>query len=169
MIVQRKRAVLLRHYGSDEFKSILFQPINDASSYNGKPGGGLWTTPARSTGWCDYIRESSPGCSHLLSISFDVSFKGKLLVVNSRRDMLKHFHWEDHVFGVRPIYEPLLNQGIDAIHLTARGLRATHAFSEDGRDLHYWDVESVLILNPDSIMPLPNMLICTRKRKPVYA
>lgn len=144
------------HYGSDKYRPWKFKPIKDMGGYHigSKPSaGGLWSSPVDSKhSWYDWCMVQDWGLEDL-NTSFEFTFKGRLLVIESRKDLA--------VFRTEPWYpgdpihklffEPLLEK-YDAIHLTEEGEYATKEMSLYGApSLYGWDCETVLVLNKECI------------------
>jgi hypothetical protein len=119
-------------YEQGKFEEI----INDCS----KPKGGLWSSPVNSSdswfNWC--IKE---GYKNKLNSNFQWSLSGHILFLDTL-----------DCFKLLPVtregdvdFELLLSLGVDAIWLTADGLK--QALNSDERRLWGWDCETVLLLN----------------------
>jgi len=139
----------LIHYGSSKFDPEKFKPVMDSVLFV-KPWGGLWTSPVDSEhGWREWCLSANP---HMLGKeSFKLSFSGNIFVIDSRTDLDK-LQWET-AYGCEiltfPRWEPLIEQGFDAVHLTWRGQCSTRLVFP--RNLYGWDCESVLVMNPKAI------------------
>lgn len=138
----------LVHYGSEEFALSKFSPI---ANYAHKPKGGLWASPVDSKhSWKDWCIGEQFGLSRL-DISFEFIFDGNAFVIDGIKDCEKLMMAE-----VMPNYRVIdferMSQSYDAIYMTARGEGDTR-YSD--YHLYGWDCESVLVMNPNVIIPCP--------------
>lgn len=149
-----QQALTLRHYGASSYDPAKFLPIQDWDRpARPKPRqGGLWTSPIDSVyGWKEWSDQNEYGDT---STYFDIQFHGRLLTIHGEEDLGK-LHWTTSGHGKweYPLFVPVLKQGYDAIHLTVRGQEETW-FSLP-RNLYGWDCETVLVLNPESLVYTP--------------
>lgn len=138
----------LIHYGSEKFEPERFRPIAD--NHFMKPLGGFWGCPIHAERswpqWCldeDFHTEN-------LKRSFRFRFEGRLLIIDGLKDLRKIPWVTPRRYWCFPLFQPLLLLGVDAIWLTERGqylTRHTHP-----RNLYGWDCESVLVMNPETIL-----------------
>lgn len=146
---ERQRTMRLIHYGTSAFIPELFTPIQNRNWH--KPRGGLWSSPVDSDhSWKDWCDSESFGT---LDDSFEFEYDGETFVIDSSFDLLSmpRLAQVDGYAMFSPDFEKMLSDGIDAIHLTAKGEPLTR-FSEPS--LYGWDCETVLIMNPDCVMAL---------------
>ena len=157
------RNFALIHYGSDEFRKEKFWEIRN-SDLMVKPTGGLWTSPVSSEwGWKDWCKsEHFRECDEKNSFTVHLKPGSKLLVIDSKKDLYSVL--ETHslptfsLTGIpkefsksrSPDFEKLLEDGCSAIWLTEKGQRETR-FSYPST-LYGWDVETVLILDKNSVL-----------------
>lgn len=139
------------HYGG-AFDEDKFVPIKNISSFN-KPHGGFWASPVDTQwGWFDWCK-SERFCEETLINPFVFELKdgANVLEIKHSSDVPKlPIQNQDEVARiVKPIdYEALLGQGIDAIEFS---------MAQDYDGLYFamygWDCDSLLVLNPDIIVP----------------
>lgn len=140
-------------YGKSKFCPSKFDPIKNRAWI--KPKGGLWSSPIDSKwGWKDWC-ESEEFNIEKLSEFFEFTFKGKLLKIDSIEDAsklpwIKHPGFELSFFlSASPDYEKIVKE-YDGILLTEKGENQTR-FAK-GHSFYGWDCETVLIMNPSSII-----------------
>ena len=155
-----ERSPLLIHYGANKYMPEKFSPIKNRNHQKPVHGTGLWTSPMDSnTDWRDYIRDDGWEERHeSVKIFFVVCLyaDAKIFVIDSEDDLQK-----------APLidykgYEPRKNidfeaaaKKYDAIWLTEKGqIDTRHAYPVK---LFGWDIESVLILNPNCIFPVDEL------------
>jgi hypothetical protein len=149
-MICEKRMKLIR-YGAEDFDPSRILPIQNSVICGGvKPCGGLWTSPANSEyGWAEWCRDQDFGLSDLMK-SFFLIYRGRTLVVDSLEDCvaLPRVYLDETRRREVVDFESLTLQ-VDAIHLTLAGEKRTR-YTDPG--LYGWDCESVLVLNPHSLM-----------------
>lgn len=141
-------------YGcGNKFKPELFKPPR----YDGhiKPQGGLWTSPVGSKhSWKKASEDMGIGDR---STSFTLSYTGKTAIINSPKDLLK-FPRADSILPAETFFcfniASLLEDGINAIYLTALGERTTR-FSKPG--LYGWDCETVFVMDKKTLKTTPTL------------
>lgn len=149
----QKMSLHLIHYGSDAFSFSKFKPVID-ETYQGwiKPKGGLWTSPVDSKfGWKQWCKAEDFPID--LDHSFELQLDGNVIVIDKESDLDKLCwrdisQWSKYSF----FWEPLVNEGVDAVYLTEEGQWKTRFSSP--KSLYGWDCESVLVMNPKCIMPI---------------
>ena len=143
----------LIHYGATQYDPKKFLPISDLPLHN-KPKGGLWTSPVDSKyGWWNWCEDESFGDT---TKSFEVDFKGTFFVIDSVDDMNKLPWIELKGFSFVSFQALCANCfTYDAIHLTEKGQNETRLTYP--RSLYGWDCETVLVMNPDSIIECFNL------------
>jgi hypothetical protein len=138
------------HHGSSTYDPTKFQPIRNRFV---KPYGGLWATPVGSEtwkDWCQYNWETKPDKDNLKSsFTFGLKKDTNVYVIDDLCDLLQLPKWtagySDYID-----FEQCLHSGVDAIHLTEKGQWDTRLSSP--MDLYGWDLESILVMNPDVIV-----------------
>jgi hypothetical protein len=144
------------HYGHDKFDKDLFVPIRNFVFV--KPIGGLWASPINSNyGWKDWCLEKHYCIPKLDKFfSFKLNINAEIFIINSKRDLhsLPVYYNESLKFGLKEIpfldFE-LISKNYDALWLTNDGIKAVHD-PMDLLNLHGWDVESLLVFNPNIII-----------------
>lgn len=166
-----------RHYGNDHFDPALFKPVKNESNFE-KPefGTGFWACPKEDTGYYSWVRflQETNNIKRSTDIYFDftLSENAKVVRISKASDFLKikdyisnldkpyvsesilheyDFNKVDFTVIPHTIYidfERLCQDGVDAIELD---------LNENYWYLHYmlyaWDVNSILIMNKDIIIP----------------
>ena len=152
------------HYGHKEFNPELFNPVKTSLLRN-KPSGGLWASPKDAEhGWKQWNEvEEFAECNEENSFSFVLSESANVCHLYSVADLEqlpKQKMPEGYIdFGtgaVYPDFEAALAMGYDAIelHLSEED-RTNLGFMEGLYDsLYGWDCDSIVILNPDIVIPL---------------
>jgi hypothetical protein len=141
--------MILIHYGDKSFDPNKFKPIENIGFV--KPRGGLWTSPIDSNwGWKDWCHaEDFRTCKIGNSFTMVLKSDSKVLKIDSLDD-LKNIPFIEHFKGISyPDFEKI-SESYDAIWLTENGQIETRFSSP--QHLYGWDCESVLILNPESIL-----------------
>lgn len=143
------------HYGSKEFDRGKFKPIKNIS-YFSKPSGGLWASDINAKfGWKDWNEESRvKECEESNSFKFKLADSAKVLLILNvdsvellpqQPECPREFNeWQSYY----PDWEKIVEQGYDAVEFV---------LSNDGRlyfALYGWDCDSILVLNPDVIVPV---------------
>ena len=132
-----------RHYGSSVFDIHKFMPVTNRHeiTFMNKPYGGLWASPVDSDNdwynWClneDFNIES-------LDEYFDFTLKSnsKILSIN---DYIEPIH--DSYIKVRVNFESFVKAGYDALYVSYN--------YETAQVFYGWDVDTLLVLNPDCIV-----------------
>lgn len=144
------------HYGHTEFKKDLFQPIQNRPMWN-KPSGGLWASATDAErGWKQWAEaEDFMVCKEENSFSFKLAEDAKVCHLYSADDLDKLPRQEMSdiykTLGIKRIYpdfEKTMEMGYDAIEIH---------ISSDGElynALYGWDCDSIVVLNPDIVVPL---------------
>jgi len=138
----------LEFYSSSSFSFSKFQNISDREASVNKPEGGLWTCPIESeSNWRDYKCFLKP-----CNVRTSLDFKGNVLIIDSFEDSKSKLFWrrDPRRFHseLMPLFEPLLEEGVDAIWLTEKGRKETDLMAPY---CLFWELESFLVLNPKSI------------------
>ena len=134
-------------YGCGEFNPDKFFRPQNREDFN-KPRGGLWSSPVGCEwGWKDWcLREDFGDLSH----SFTFEFKGKVLKIDSLRD-LENAH-DKYTLNDRYVDWEKVSEDFDGVWLTARGERDTY-FSRP-LSLYGWDCETLFVCNKNSVKVL---------------
>lgn len=138
-------------YGhGNRFSLKKFHPVKN--EFHPKPIGGLWGSPSHSVhGWRNWcINNHWPQDWNQF---FEYTLDGNILTIDQMADLTR-LPWREPFPNLfYPDYETLLKrQHIDALYLTANGVRATHCTWP--RHLNGWDCESILVLNPAIVHPI---------------
>jgi hypothetical protein len=163
--VRKVKAYRYDRNGRD-FDPALFKPVANIP-YRNKPSGGCWFSPIRTTrrldgyepyGWAEWVVDNDFRTIRPEERR-EFVIEGKILVIDGDIDpadipaiIPPGLHPRDN-YG--PDFEFLVELGYDAILLTQEGLRRFHLVSGGGFELYGWDCESVLVLNPQAVRPLP--------------
>lgn len=144
------------HLGSSSFDNTLFQPIKNISGFT-KPTGGFWGSPVNSDyGWGEWVKSNNfdelIGSNKYEKEKFYFKLKPntRLLYINKAsmlRDLPKQedeFTLACSSFIVLDFKE--LEKTYDAIEVNISSDRQLYW------DLYGWDVDSILILNPDCVI-----------------
>lgn len=144
------------HYGSRKFIKSAFIPIHNERCFT-KPFGGLWASPIGAKyGWKDWcIANHFRDCRENNAFRFTLSKEANVIHIYSAKDLEQlPMQAERGTLSVRPDYEQILKNGVDAVelHLSEEPPHEWH------KGLYYllygWDCDSIVILNPDIIVPL---------------
>ncbi len=156
------------HYGAKKFDPHINFPISNKTCWN-KPEGGLWASRADADfGWIDWCKEE-----HFRKYDKDDCFKftmrnpDAVFTVHNYDDLQK-LPWNDFWYEPGYHYDPwwymidfeeCRDSGIDAIELCWYGKDCEHPTELNMEtDLHYslggWDCDSIVVLNPDAVVPL---------------
>lgn len=145
------------------FDREKFEEVQNIVSFANKPKrGGFWCSPENSVyGWKDFCRGEDFRTEDLdHGTRFDLKEGTKLLVIDCEDDYMEALK----KFGgrlSREYYtrEKFLNFGLikeagyDGVYLTDNGNSVLHSPKFDEEEIEFcmntWDVESILILNPD--------------------
>ena len=140
----------LIHYGTDAYIPKLFEPISD-EPFRNKPRGGLWTSPVNSEyGWKEWSADNGYGNT---KTHIKLWFSGTILLIDSLFDMEK-LPWIGSDGSWFISFQALCAMGFsyDAIQLTVKGEQETRYAHP--KSLYGWDCETVLIMNPESIVEI---------------
>lgn len=135
------------HYGSDKFDINKFNRINYKDVFpirTIKPYGGLWASPVDSSwNWCDWCIQNDFNLDKLNEyFKFKLKNDAKVLYVNSIDDIKKYYintNGFDYID-----FEHILLDCYDAMEVTMN--------SEIYFTLYGWDVDTLLIFNPNCIV-----------------
>ena len=140
------------HYGFTEFDKSQFQPISNAPPFP-KPNGGLWASPVDAPyGWAAWCKDENFGdCDPENSFTFALTENARVLTLRRKEDLDDLPKLHKMIF--QPIwvcldFEALKASGWDAVEVDMSG---------GGNALYHplygWDCDSIVILNPDIIVP----------------
>lgn len=143
------------HYGSPKFDRNRFQPIKNISHFS-KPHGGLWASDIKAKfGWKDLNdHEHFCDCAESNSFKFQLKESANVLTIWNWADVekLPQQDGEPHKFanilGYYPDWEEVLKLGYDAVEVYIWYGRGTYDA------LYGWDCDSILVLNPDVVIPV---------------
>lgn len=151
--------VVYIHYGSKAFDSANGFPIHNRKDWN-KPQGGLWASrETASFGWKDWCeQEHFRECDPLNSFRFMLRDDARVCTIHSMAE-LKQLPFQKESSGfwlwsVLPDFEECLRQGYDAIELCWYGNEYQDLAKDNMYDALYgWDCDSIVVLNPDAVIP----------------
>lgn len=135
------------HYGSSKFDINKFNHINYKDVFpirTIKPYGGLWASPVDSSwNWYDWCICNDFNLKALNEyFKFELKNDAKVLYVNSIDDIKKYYI---NTYGHNYIdFEYILFDHYDAMEVTMN--------SETYHALYGWDVDSLVVFNPDCII-----------------
>lgn len=144
------------HYGADKFDKDKFKPITNRFAWN-KPLGGLWASRENDPlGWYRWSIDNEfheEALEH--SFTFTLKPDANVYTIEKPKDIyaLSRSSKEDlwpHSFY--PDFEECIRKGIDAIEII--DIYGTDSEGEDSvyMTLYGWDVNSILIMNPEVIV-----------------
>jgi len=149
----------LIHYGTNKFNAESFKPVKNRDA---KPvrDTGFWGCPVDSEwSWKDWC-VSEDFDLYKLETFIEFKYSGSTIIIDSMDDLLS-LPWIPHEHLSHPSvavdFEQLARDGYDAVYLTIKGFSQTrlpvHRIEDDFmKSTCIWDCESVLIMNPDSIL-----------------
>lgn len=128
-------------YGLGDFDHESFKPVQNDWI---KPKGGLWASPIESEyGWKHFCEENEWNLDGLRT-SFEFTFKGLCVVIDSFED-LRDLYWIEKPLRINMVdFERLQREGIQGVLLTTCGLGNTK-FTDP--NLYGWDCESLLVMD----------------------
>lgn len=149
------------HYGSDKFDKNLFEPIRKRFDDWNKPLGGLWASrEGDKDGWKQWSIDNEFH-EDRLEHSFTFTLKPSANVVSIYKpkdvDILPRLYTENPYThrNFIPDFEECVRRGIDAIEIVD-----IYGMDDSNNDflldsvyykLYGWDINSILILNPDIV------------------
>lgn len=149
--------IIYIHYGSKKFDIRRFKPIQN-KLYRTKPIGGLWASRIDAKfGWKDWNEiEDFKKCDPDNSFSFIFEDESKIFKIDDVEKIKKlplisirdSFSFEEGLEEYHIDFENCLKIGIDAIELIGKINSALYY------GLYGWDCESIVVLNPNSIIPI---------------
>ena len=149
------------HYGSKQFDKERFVPILNRYPRN-KPIGGLWASevdaPISWRNWCEQNefypeRNTEDNC-----FRFNLADNAKILTLRCVNDVKLLPQLSNERFGhYFPDFQEIIKQGYDVIDYRLSDDTGANCNLYHG-DLYYalygWDCDSILVLNPDVIIPI---------------
>lgn len=145
------------HYGCTEFRKELFNSVRNRKFI--KPNGGFWASPLDSErsweSWC--ISNEMNSWLNGGSFTFTLTDDAKVYHIYSIADLYELPRNKTAVALFNEYYidfEACVRSGIDAIELHLSEERDNHDGFMKGLywELYGWDVDSLLIFNPDIIV-----------------
>lgn len=124
-----------------------------------KPKGGLWASRKNASfGWKDWCKEEDfRDCDIAKSFEFVFTNQTKIVTISSVKTLynLPKLENDRFAWGYSIDFEKCLHLGIDAIELCWYGDEYRDvAFGDLHYELYGWDCDSIVVLNPDAIIPL---------------
>lgn len=140
-------------YGIKKFIPSKFKKIRNRK-YCNKPSGGLWASSIDSKiGWKDYCISSSYYKKDGLKnyIKFKIKPESNIYIIDSLNDLYSlPFQINDDMFGQTYIdFKKMAESGYQGVYLTEKGLTRTSSFLGYEFNLYGWDVESLVIFDPN--------------------
>jgi hypothetical protein len=141
------------HYGSDHYNKLKFKKVIDSDTGNNKPIGGLWASPVDSKwGWVNWCIGNKYYTERLnKSFKFTLVNGSRVFHIRTFEDMFKlpYVNYNDKYDTICNcvVYDWLkVKQKYDAVelHMTENYPLFHDAF-------YCWDVDSIVILNPNII------------------
>lgn len=152
------------HYGHKEFDINSFNKIKNETLWT-KPLGGLWASRVDAEyGWKDWCESSGyKKCEENNSFKFTLDNKANVYHIYSVKDLEvlpRIFLTNDEYFSTIDKYlidfENAVNSGYDAIELHLS--EETNITDDVMGGLYYalypWDCDSILIMNPEIVIPI---------------
>lgn len=143
------------HYGHTEFDRSKFQPIENIPSFS-KPKGGLWASDVNAKyGWKEWNdREHFRDCNELNSFKFTLTSDARVYQINSRFEVEEmpqvggELHRFYDILGCYPDFEKIVEMGYDVVEVNMSNDWGIYYA------LYGWDCDSIIVLNPDVIVPV---------------
>ena len=142
------------HYGADSFVKEKFEPVKNRRVSN-KPFGGLWASDvAAKYGWRKWVERNDHHISSQ-SFTFELSPEARIFVIDSseKAKKLPERETDQYEIGIHTTYPVLPDFEKLATEYDVIDFR----ISEDRtlyHTLYTWDCDSILVLNPDVIIPI---------------
>lgn len=159
------------HYGSEHFDLKAFDPIKNRYRFN-KPSGGLWASPINAEdSWHDWCLFNNYKTDKLeRSFKFKLADDAKVLYLNDvitvtdKRNRKYHLNDSSLSYCIR-IHEPLpsdpfcpsifasgINIDFQWLMMSRYDAIEVHMTDIFYWDLYGWDVDSLLVMNPNCIV-----------------
>ena len=161
------------HYGSEHFDLKAFEPIKNCFRFN-KPKGGLWASPIDAEdSWYNFCKcnryktdELERSFEFKLANNTNVLYLNDVITVIDRRN--REYYLNDHsLHNCIRINEPLPSDPFmpaifaHGINIDFQWLMMSRYDAIEVRmddifywDLYGWDVDSLLVMNPDCVVEL---------------
>lgn len=145
------------HYGATKFDPLLGFPIKNEYCWV-KPEGGLWASRTNASfGWKDWCaREEFRECTEDCSFEFVIKDESRIATISTLQQLRRLPRIENSRLASSYLidFEKCLRLGIDAIELCWYGEEFANVASGDLYfELYGWDCDSIVVLNPDVIIP----------------
>lgn len=139
------------HYGSAKYDPQKFEPISNAPYFN-KPNGGLWASPVESKfGWKQWCEsEDYKSCTEEDSFCFSLKNEAKVLridAVQTAKELPLQVTDMDSPIIHFYDFEQIKAEGVDAVEFIVSACPQLYW------EMYGWDCDSVIVLNPDVIIP----------------
>lgn len=138
------------HYGFTDLDKSRIKPIRNIP-FATKPGGGLWASPLYAEfGWNKWCKREHFGpCRKENSFIFTLRPDANVLLLTHPSD-LDGLPKKDAILSswINLDFEQLQSNGIDAVEIDLSGGKFELYFP-----LYGWDCDSIVIFNPDIIVP----------------
>lgn len=145
------------HYGATKFDPLLGFPIKNEYCWV-KPEGGLRASRKNASfGWKDWCaREEFRECTEDCSFEFVIKDENRIATISTLQQLRRLPRIENSRLASSYLidFEKCLRLGIDAIELCWYGEEFANVASGDLYfELYGWDCDSIVVLNPDVIIP----------------
>lgn len=151
-----------RHYGCESFDPEKFDAVKNRPRYC-KPLGGLWASPIeedRNDGWAEWCKAEGFHTDYLNKyFEFTLREDARVAVIDTihNLEVLLYKYPQPQTPG-KEYMERVLDfekmcENYDAIELTSRGQWDTRLSDPN---LYGWDCHSLLVLNPNVVVPVVN-------------
>lgn len=152
------------HYGSDSFDIDKFEPIKNKEFGWAKPSGGFWASSTDTEwGWKQWCKAEG-FCVDNLQKSFEFTLKDDARVYHIRSvyDLQSLPEWKGlfKSTGYCIDFEKAMKDW-DAIELHLSEDRTSDYLNGLYFELYSWDCDSILIMNPEIIVPVMSQTIRT--------
>jgi len=142
------------HYGADHYDKLKFEKVIGSDAGNNKPVGGLWASPVDCKwGWADWCKSNEYHEERLNKyFKFTLVNGSKVFHIRTYNDMFKlpcvdnHDRDYNSIFNCAKYDWLKVKQKYDAVELH---MSENYPLFHDA--FYCWDVESIVILNPDII------------------
>lgn len=150
------------HYGSTALDPDRFVPVHNRFPFGVKPEGGLWASRTTAGGWKQWCLDNDFHLDSLKkSFRFHMKDQSRVYVIHTIEDAkrlpqvvlapeFKHLRMPNTILID---FEKCRKMGIDGIEL--RYYEDDHAENAGNLylALYTWDCDSMVVLNPDAIVP----------------
>lgn len=140
------------HYGHTAFIPEQFNPIQNRYGMT-KPYGGFWASPKDAEwGWKDWCEaEEFRECKESNSFCFTLRDDSKVLTITNTEQLrsIPQQNCEGFLMLWKALdFETLESSGVDAVEVNLSADRNLYY------ELYGWDCDSILIINPETIVPI---------------